>query len=248
MFGISSTEFLIILVIALVVIGPQKLPEMIRTVGKWVGKIQHFTKSIKNDLTNELELDEIKRSIEELKQSSELQKLKSEIDSTKSELTQSLRKVESTVLDTQSQVENEVKKVDRYLDISEKPESVVKESGKKSVIKDDTIDDEEFFDLELDDAFLEGEAEFIADAAEGAVMTAPPKNYGQRLVASPSDELDSHALIARIVRMRQAEIAAQENDKVALQFALMEAKEARNLLSQDEIRRRMTLRQLELNR
>ena len=249
MFGISSTEFLIILVIALVVIGPQKLPEMIRTVGKWVGKIQHFTKSIKNDLTNELELDEIKRSIEELKQSSELQQLKSEIDSTKSELTQSFRQVESTVLDARSQAEREVKKVDSYLDLSEKPENSAKIDQQKSVIKDDTIDDEELFDLELDDAFLQGEAQFVADTdIDGSVMTAPPKNYGQRLVASPEDEQDLDALIARIVRMRQAEIAARDSEKVALQFALMAAKESRNLLSQDEVRRRITLRQLELNR
>ncbi len=257
MFGISSTEFLIILVIALVVIGPQKLPEMIRTVGKWVGKIQHFTRSIKNDLTNELELDEIKRSIEELKQSSELQKLKSKIDSTKSELTQSLKKVESTVLDTQSQVESEVKKMDAYLDIAEKPKSEKSNSDRlldqgaqqKRVLKDDTIDDEELFDLELDDTFLETEAEYIADVeSEGGVMTAPPKNYGKRLVTSAEDEFDRDALIARIVRMRQAEIAADESEKVALQFALMAAKESRNLLSQDEVRRRITLRQLELNR
>lgn len=252
MFGISSTEFLIILVIALVVIGPQKLPEMIRTVGKWVGKIQHFTRSIKNDLTNELELDEIKRSIEELKQSSELQKLKSEIDSTKSELTQSLKKVESTVLDTQSQVESEVKKMDAYLDIAEKTNSdriLDQGAQQKRVLKDDTIDDEELFDLELDDTFLETEVEYIADVeSEGGVMTAPPKNYDKRLVTSTEDELDRDALIARIVRMRQAEIAADESEKVALQFALMAAKESRNLLSQDEVRRRITLRQLELNR
>lgn len=257
MFGISSTEFLIILVIALVVIGPQKLPEMIRTVGKWVGKIQHFTRSIKNDLTNELELDEIKRSIEELKQSSELQKLKSEIDSTKTELTQSLKKVESTVLDTQSQVESEVKKMDAYLDIAEKPKSDKPNSDRildqgaqqKRALKDDTIDDEELFDLELDDTFLETEAEYVADVeSEGSVMTAPPKNYDKRLVTSTEDEFDRDALIARIVRMRQAEIAADESEKVALQFALMAAKESRNLLSQDEVRRRITLRQLELNR
>ena len=117
MFGISSTEFLIILVIALVVIGPQKLPEMIRTIGKWVGKIQHFTKSVKNELTNEFELDEIKKSIEELKNSSELQKLKNELDSTKSDMTKSLRSFESSMVDTKSQVEGEAKKLDAYLEM-----------------------------------------------------------------------------------------------------------------------------------
>ena len=117
MFGISSTEFLIILVIALVVIGPQKLPEMIRTIGKWVGKIQHFTRNVKNDLTNEFELNEIKKSLEELKQSSELQKLKSELDNTKSQVTNSMRSFESSMTETKSGIESEAKKLDAYLEM-----------------------------------------------------------------------------------------------------------------------------------
>lgn len=38
MFGVDSSEFLIILVVAVVVIGPKELPRVMRTVGQWVGK------------------------------------------------------------------------------------------------------------------------------------------------------------------------------------------------------------------
>lgn len=257
MFGISSTEFLIILVIALVVIGPQKLPEMIRTVGKWVGKIQHFTKSVKNDLTNEFELDEIKRSIEELKQSSELQKLKSELDSTKSQVTQSMHSFESSITETKSGIEGEAKKLDAYLEMHDdekvknhKPlQGNLKSDGKTSA-SGVAMDDEEAFDLAFEEAFLKNEAEILSDSElddlenDESLMTAPPKGFSDKV----SIQQEKSELIRRIVQVRQAEIAAERDPQIAVQFALLEAKRSRQLLSDAELRRRMTLRQLELNR
>lgn len=248
MFGISSTEFLIILVIGLVVIGPQKLPEMIRTIGKFVGKIQHFTRSIKNELTNEFELDEIKKSIEELKQSSELQKLRSELNSAKSDVQKSVKDFESSALETKSQVEDEAKKLDAYLDVYEAPEKGLAEKVRalKPSERGEIIDDEESFDLAFDEAFLKSEADFIEDheSFDDGVMTQAPKGFTSRV----QRDQDPFAIIRKIVEMRQAEIAAEADAAVAKQFAFLEAKNSRQLLSDDEIRRRMTVRQLELNR
>ncbi len=249
MFGISSTEFLIIIVIALVVIGPQKLPEMIRTVGKFVGKIQHFTRSIKSELTSELELDEIKKSIEELKHSSELQKLRSELNSAKSDVRKSFNDIESSALETKSQVEDEAKKLDAYLDVYEAPEKGLAEKVRALTPSErgEIVDDEESFDLAFDEAFLKSEAEFIEDHEsfeDEALMTEAPKGFASRVMT----DQDPTAIIRKIVQMRQAEIAAETDAQVAKQFALLEAKNSRQLLSDDEIRRRMTLRQLELNR
>lgn len=247
MFGISSTEFLLIIVIALVVIGPQKLPEMIRTVGKFVGKIQHFTRSIKNELTNELELDEIKKSIEELKHSSELQKLRSELNSAKTDVEKSMNEFEASALETKSQVEDEAKKFDAYLDVYEAPEKGL--ADKVRAMKPSErgeMDAEESFDLAFDEAFLKAEAEFIEDHAafEYDVMTEAPKGFASKV----KTEQDPSTIIRKIVQMRQAEIAAETDDKVATQFAFLQAKQSRQLLDDDEIRRRMTVRQLELNR
>lgn len=248
MFGISSTEFLIIIVIALVVIGPQKLPEMIRTVGKFVGKIQHFTKNIKNELTNELELDEIKKSIEELKNSSELQKLRSELNSAKTDVQKSFNEFESSALETKSQVEGEAKKLDAYLDDFESPEKglAAKVRALNPSERGESVDDEESFDLAFDDAFLKSEAEFIEDHAsfDDDIMTQAPKGFANRV----KTDQDPSKIIRKIVQMRQAEIAAATDVNVAKQFAFLEAKNSRQLLSDDEIKRRMTIRQLELNR
>lgn len=43
MFGVSFSEMVLIAVVALLVVGPQKLPGMLRTLGEWVGKIRRFT-------------------------------------------------------------------------------------------------------------------------------------------------------------------------------------------------------------
>jgi sec-independent protein translocase protein TatB len=46
-FGVSLTEFILILVVALVVLGPQRLPGMLRTVGLWINKIRRMTTEVR---------------------------------------------------------------------------------------------------------------------------------------------------------------------------------------------------------
>jgi sec-independent protein translocase protein TatB len=67
MFGIGSTEFLIILIVALVLIGPQKLPDLMRTVGKGLAEFRRMSTDVKSTLEREIQkADELKR-IEEMK-------------------------------------------------------------------------------------------------------------------------------------------------------------------------------------
>ena len=67
MFGIGSTELLIILVVALVLIGPQKLPDLMKSVGKGLSEFRRMSSDVKSTLEREIEkADEAKR-IEETK-------------------------------------------------------------------------------------------------------------------------------------------------------------------------------------
>ena len=59
MFGsIGGTELLIILVIALVVFGPKRLPELGRTIGKGLGEFRRASNDLKRSLEDEITLDE----------------------------------------------------------------------------------------------------------------------------------------------------------------------------------------------
>src|SRR6476619_3515542 len=64
MFGVDSSELLVVAVIALLFIGPKDLPRVMMQVGRWVGKARgydrHFTSGVEN-VIREAELDEMER-------------------------------------------------------------------------------------------------------------------------------------------------------------------------------------------
>jgi sec-independent protein translocase protein TatB len=64
MFGVDTTELLIVALAALVFIGPKELPTAMRTVGRWVGRARaharHFTSGIEN-MMREAELEEMEK-------------------------------------------------------------------------------------------------------------------------------------------------------------------------------------------
>ena len=64
MFDIGFLELAIIAVVGLIVIGPERLPEVARTVGTWVGRFRRFVTTVKSDIDRELRQDEIRKAIE----------------------------------------------------------------------------------------------------------------------------------------------------------------------------------------
>ncbi|MEO6359204.1 MAG: Sec-independent protein translocase protein TatB [Sphingomicrobium sp.] len=64
MFGVDSTELIIVAIAALLFIGPKELPQTMRMVGRWVGKVRgmarHFTSGIES-VIREAELEEMER-------------------------------------------------------------------------------------------------------------------------------------------------------------------------------------------
>ena len=64
MFGIDSSELAVVVILALIFIGPKDLPKVMRTVGYWVGRARgmarHFTSGIEN-MVREAELEEMEK-------------------------------------------------------------------------------------------------------------------------------------------------------------------------------------------
>jgi sec-independent protein translocase protein TatB len=60
MFDVNFSEILVILVVALVVIGPERLPAVARSMGQWLGRIQRFVSTVKQDVNKSMELEELR--------------------------------------------------------------------------------------------------------------------------------------------------------------------------------------------
>ena len=73
MFDVGFSELVVIGLIALIVLGPKRLPEVARTAGKWMGQLRRFINNVKQDLDREIHQDEL----------AELRKLREELDSTR---------------------------------------------------------------------------------------------------------------------------------------------------------------------
>lgn len=67
MFGISSVELLVVLLIGVVVLGPERLPQVVRTVTKWMSQIRRFSTELQRTINAEahlLEHNELKKQAE----------------------------------------------------------------------------------------------------------------------------------------------------------------------------------------
>ena len=71
MFGVDTSELLVVAVVALLVIGPKELPRVMMTIGRWIGRMRgyarHFTAGIEN-VIREAELEEMEKSWREQNQ------------------------------------------------------------------------------------------------------------------------------------------------------------------------------------
>ena len=67
MFDFGFSEMMIVGVVAIVVLGPERLPLVARKTGEWIGKAQRFVAQVKSDIDRETELSELKRIQDEAK-------------------------------------------------------------------------------------------------------------------------------------------------------------------------------------
>lgn len=61
MFDVSFAELVVIGIVALIVIGPERLPAVARTVGYFLGRARRYVDQVKHDLHEEMELDDLRK-------------------------------------------------------------------------------------------------------------------------------------------------------------------------------------------
>ena len=84
MFDFGFWEMVMILVVALLVVGPQRLPQLARTTGLWVGKIKRMAVNLREELEEEIEAAELKQMLTQ--QQAEINELRGMLKTTRTEM------------------------------------------------------------------------------------------------------------------------------------------------------------------
>jgi len=93
MFDIGFSEIVVIAVVALIVLGPERLPKAARTMGHLFGRLQRYVNDVKSDINREMELEELKKLQQEVK--SAAQELETSVSSVAHDVQSGVRDVES---------------------------------------------------------------------------------------------------------------------------------------------------------
>ncbi len=96
MFNIGSFEVLLICVIALLVLGPERLPDAIRTAGLWIGRFRRSFYKVKSEIERELNADEIRRQLHNESIMAELEAAKDTVEETARDTQASVNKIVSS--------------------------------------------------------------------------------------------------------------------------------------------------------
>jgi sec-independent protein translocase protein TatB len=93
MFDIGFSELLVIGVVALIVIGPERLPRVARTLGHLAGRLQRYVSDVKSDISREMELEDLRKMRDSMQQAATSfeSSVKGELNKTESELNQSVQ-------------------------------------------------------------------------------------------------------------------------------------------------------------
>jgi len=117
MFDMGFWEVILIFVILLLVLGPERLPGVARQAGLWIAKARRMVSTVKGEVERELELDELKRSLQKQPQVEEFKRLADQVKSINTDI-QSLD-------DTMDLKKPDLKKMDlKKMDAKTSPETV----------------------------------------------------------------------------------------------------------------------------
>lgn len=100
MFDIGFSELIVIGIVALVVVGPERLPKVARTAGHLFGRFQRYVGSVKADLRREIEFEELEKAHH---------RLKADFESARNDIGGDLRIVEKEFDDVRNEIEADAK-------------------------------------------------------------------------------------------------------------------------------------------
>jgi len=120
MFDVSFTELMLIGVVALVVIGPERLPKVARTIGHLLGRAQRYVTDVKSDIQREIDLDEVNKLKKQMDDAAK--SLKDSMNETSASLQQPLAEARDSLTEASASVENLMQQARQEIDGTPKAE------------------------------------------------------------------------------------------------------------------------------
>lgn len=108
MFDIGFWELMLVAVIAIVVVGPAKLPEVVRTVVIFVRKIRNIFNDVKSDIEKELELDDLRRQLNDEDMQKHMQSLNQSILDAEKKLQNQADEIINQIDDTKQSINQSI--------------------------------------------------------------------------------------------------------------------------------------------
>lgn len=133
MFDFGFSELVLIGVVLLIVVGPQRLPKVARTAGHLLGRLQRYVSDVKTDIQREMQLDELKKLQQQVQQQAQDMEssVRSQVNSLESGLGQAADEVRAVLPDASvgAAVPAQLGEYAGAAPSAEKPSSALESSG-----------------------------------------------------------------------------------------------------------------------
>ncbi|MCP4993552.1 MAG: twin-arginine translocase subunit TatB [Gammaproteobacteria bacterium] len=130
MFDIGFWELMIIGLVALVVVGPERMPRLAYTAGKWLGKGRSMISAVKSEIDKEIKSEELKDALE--KQKKALNPLTDVVEETNAAVRDMKNNTETAVRDAQQEHGSEDESYTRFGDSASPSDNESNDSRKES--------------------------------------------------------------------------------------------------------------------
>lgn len=171
MLDIGFSELLLVMIIGLVVLGPERLPIAVKTVAGWIRALRSLAANVQHELSQELKLQELQETLRKAEEKAQLQTLSPELKQSMEELRESTELLKKNYQSSNSRIEEELAKVKAFTsDLDENS------AGK--------IDDE--IPITANKRHKPAQSEQLVTASD-----SPAKN--KKILKSPAEEIKKHS-------------------------------------------------------
>lgn len=168
MFDIGFSELLLVAVIGLVVLGPERLPVAVRTVTGWIRAMRSLAANVQNELSQELKLQELQETLKKVEEKAGMEALSPELKQSMDELRQAAQSLKSGYQSTTDGVETELQKAKELTD------------NYDSAVKDAQMTVSSTQESDPDPEYAAKMAEVVEEPASTKVESSPENNVSPK--------------------------------------------------------------------